>query len=49
LIPLGLVKNLERIISRDLIFEMNYAGSCGQIGFVSYVNVNNALFGKEQF
>ncbi|XP_016955862.1 uncharacterized protein LOC108028498 [Drosophila biarmipes] len=44
LLPAGISKNLKRVVSDQLLFQMNYAGIKDRKGFAVYTNLLNALF-----
>jgi len=44
LLPGGISKNLKRVVSDKLLFQMNYAGIKDRKGFAVYTHLLNALF-----
>lgn len=46
--PEGL-KNLPKILSKNVIINLNYTGEYGKTSLIECVHINNALMGKFNF
>lgn len=46
IMPDGIIKNFDRILSTEMIQKMNYEGVNGKMPFKEYKHLNTALFSK---
>ncbi|XP_058981456.1 uncharacterized protein LOC131803781 [Musca domestica] len=46
LFPSGVVKNLCRVLSEELIMNYNFEGIKGKMAFKSFENINKLMYGK---
>ncbi|XP_062130186.1 uncharacterized protein LOC133841602 isoform X2 [Drosophila sulfurigaster albostrigata] len=44
LMPEGLTKNLERVLSSDLLMKFNFTGTVKMMAFDKFVHLNNAMY-----
>ncbi|KAH8299470.1 hypothetical protein KR044_001643 [Drosophila immigrans] len=46
LMPEGIIKNIERVLSTDLLMKYNFAGTSKKEAFDKFVHLNNAMYGE---
>ncbi|KAH8354901.1 hypothetical protein KR093_000751, partial [Drosophila rubida] len=45
LMPEGVVKNIDKVISRELIFNFNFHGTSNKKPFDKYIHLNQLMYG----